>query len=80
MTRDEVVAVALVLSFAALVTAHFAIVVGLAARKPRWRAPAALVVVPLAPWWAHQARMHVRFVAWIVAAVAYAVLRAIAWH
>ena len=77
MSRDELVAVALVLAFAALVTAHVLLVLGLAARPPRWRALVALVVPPLAPWWG-RAAMRLRAAAWIVAALAYAVLRALA--
>jgi hypothetical protein len=74
MTRDEVVSIALVLAFAALVTAHVGIVAGLARRPPRWRALVALVAAPLAPWWARQERMHARAVAWVVATAAYGVL------
>jgi hypothetical protein len=77
MTRDETVAAALVLAFAALVTLHVLLVLGLAARHPRWRALVALVVPPLAPWWG-RATMRKRAVAWVVAAVGYAVMRALA--
>jgi hypothetical protein len=75
MTPDEVISAALVLSFASFVTAHVALVVGLLGRAPRWRAPVALVIAPLAPWWARKERMHGRVVAWVVAAAAYVALR-----
>lgn len=77
MSRDEVVAGALLLAFAVLVTVHVAIVAGLLGRRPRWRAPAALVVAPLAPYWAWTT-MRKRAVLWVGSAVAYAVLRVIA--
>ena len=50
--KDAMLAGGLVLAFATLVTVHVAIVLGLAWRYPRWRALAALVVPPLAPYWA----------------------------
>ena len=74
MTRDEVVSAGLVTAFAALVTAHVALVAGLAARPPRWRALGALVVPVLAPWWGHRERMWARTHVWTVSAVAYGVL------
>jgi hypothetical protein len=77
MPRDEIVAAALVLAFAVLVTVHVAIVAGLLARSPRWRALPALIVAPLAPYWAWTA-MRRRALVWMASAVAYAVLRAIA--
>jgi hypothetical protein len=61
----------LVLSFALFVTAHVAITYGLAFRPPRWRALAALLVVPLAPYWAWREHMRVRFGIWLAALVLY---------
>jgi hypothetical protein len=78
--RDEVVVAALVIAFATLVTAHGMLVVGLLARKPLWRAPVALLVAPLAPYWGYEQGMKRRAVTWVVAAVAYAVLRWVASH
>lgn len=75
---DAVVVGALVASFALLVTTHVAIVAGLLARSPRWRAPLALVVAPLAPFWAMQERMRVRGWVWVACVVAYAVARVLA--
>jgi len=75
MTRDEIVSAGLVLSFATLVTAHVTLVLGLAGHPPRWRALAALVVLPLAPWWGRSERMNARVAAWAVGAVGYVVLR-----
>jgi hypothetical protein len=74
MSRDEAVSAGLVLAFATLVTAHVMIVAGLGERGPRWRALAALLVFPLAPFWGRAERMNVRVLAWFVSAAAYAVL------
>jgi hypothetical protein len=73
MTRDAAVMAALLVGFAGLVTAHFALVAGLVCKPPRWRAPVALVVVPLAPWWGWRERMRIRGVVWVAAAVTYGV-------
>ncbi len=78
MTHDELVVLSLILAFAVLVTAHVALVAGLAARAPRWRALVALPVAPLAPYWGARAGMHVRVVAWIASAIAYLALRVVA--
>lgn len=77
MSRDELVAAALVLAFALAVTAHVTLVVGLAGRAPRWRALVALVLPPLAPYWGWSG-LRRRAVLWLGAAAAYAVLRAVA--
>jgi hypothetical protein len=71
---DTLVMIALVVSFAALVTAHVAVVAGLAVREPRWRALVALAVPPLAPFWAIQSQCFVRSAAWVASAAAYAAL------
>jgi hypothetical protein len=72
---DGAAFVALVVAFAVCVTAHVGILFGLARRTPRWRAAAALVVVPLALYWAVRAKMYVRAAAWVVGIVAYVALR-----
>ena len=77
MSRDELVAGALVLAFAVVVTAHVTLVVGLAGRAPRWRALVALVVPPLAPYWGWNG-LRRRSVLWVAGAVVYAVLRVVA--
>ena len=77
MSRDEIVAGLLVLAFAAVVTAHVTLVVGLAGRPPRWRALVALVVPPLGPYWGWDG-LRRRSVLWVVSAAAYAALRVIA--
>lgn len=77
MTRDEIVAALLVVAFAILVTTHVVIVFGLAGVPPRWRAFVALVVPPLAPYWAWR-WMRGRSILWIVGAASYAVLRVLA--
>ena len=75
MKRDLLLYLATVLGFAVAVTAHVTIVVGLAARRPRVRALVALVLVPLAPYWAVRERMRVRAAAWGIGVVAYGLAR-----
>ena len=72
MTRDEIVTAAVVVAFATLVTTHVTLVAALAARPPRWRAAAALLVAPLAPVWGWR-ESRKRAIAWIASAVVYAV-------
>ena len=76
--RDAMVFGAVILAFVVLVTAHVWIVVGLASRAPRWRAPLALVVAPLAPFWALRERMPIRAIAWMGGALLYVVARVLA--
>jgi hypothetical protein len=59
------------------VTAHVAIAWGLAwsATGSRWRAGAALLLPPLAPYWALRAKMWLRAAVWILAALVYGVAR-----
>jgi hypothetical protein len=78
MTRDAVVLGLVLCAFATLVTAHVTLALGLARRLPRWRAPVAFVVPPLAPWWGWQSRMRIRSGVWIASAVVYAIALAIA--
>lgn len=78
MTRDAVALALLVLAFATLVTVHVALAAGLAARAPRWRAPVALVVPPLAPWWGWHSRMRARAILWLATAAGYLALLAFA--
>jgi len=78
MSADAVVVALVVLGFATLVTAHLAIVVGLVGRHPRWRALAALVVPPLAPYWGARNHMIVRAAAWIGGACLYLFARVLA--
>ena len=76
--RDLAVFVLLVGSFATFLGMHVAIVSGLSLRRPRWRAPVALLCAPLAPYWALQENMRKRAIAWGVAFVVYAVARILA--
>jgi hypothetical protein len=75
MTRDEWLTVTLVVAFAALVTAHVMLVLGLFARPPRWRALVAAIAPPLAPVWGFRAGMAGRAAVWVASALAYVVLR-----
>jgi hypothetical protein len=72
------IVISLIVAFALLVTAHVAITYGLAWRAPRWRAPIAFFVVPLAPYWAWRERMKVRAGIWTGALVLYVVATVIA--
>ena len=69
--KDGILVGGLMLAFATLVTVHVAIVLGLAWRDPRWRALAAFVVPPLAPYWALRSGMMVRGAIWIGSVVLY---------
>ncbi len=73
--KDIVLVACVVLAFAFLVTAHVAIVVGLIGKTPRWRAPAAFFLAPLAPYWAWHERMRVRAGLWVGGLVVYVVAR-----
>jgi hypothetical protein len=55
----------LALAVTLLVVAHVAIAVGLVRERAYVRALVAFFVVPLAPYWAWQAGMRRRFVAWV---------------
>jgi hypothetical protein len=77
MGRDELVTATLVVAFAVLVTAHVTLLVGLAARAPRWHALVALVVPPFAPYWGWRP-LRGRSVAWMAGALAYGVLLVLA--
>lgn len=73
---------ALAIALVAFVGAHLAIVIGLFARRSWGRALGALVVLPLAPWWAWgpEARMRPWAIAWLAALGAYAALGLAAGH
>jgi hypothetical protein len=75
MTHDDWLTAGLVLAFASFATAHVALVLALAARPPRWRAAAAAVVPPLAPYWGVREKMALRTGLWLASALAYTVVR-----
>jgi hypothetical protein len=70
--------IALAVALVAFVAAHFTLVAGIARRGPWWRAPAALLVAPLAPWWGWHLGMHRSTIAWGAALAAYAIGVAVA--
>jgi hypothetical protein len=65
------VMILLLASFALLATAHVALVVGLSGPAGGWRALAALVAVPLAPFWGLKYGLFVRSWLWLGALVFY---------
>lgn len=69
---DLALVAVLVSSFALGLTAHVAIAIGLARRRPRRRALLALVLPPLAPIWALRARLFGRAAVWLGAFAIYA--------
>jgi hypothetical protein len=71
MSTDAMIVIGLVVTSALAVTAHLAIAAGLLRRAPRWRALAALVVAPLAPFYAIREHMLVRAGIWIVGVAGY---------
>ncbi len=72
---DAPLFVTTIVAFAAGLTAHLTIAIALVSRRPRWRAPAALIIAPLALYFAVHERMWIRGGVWIAAAVVYAVAR-----
>jgi hypothetical protein len=74
-----IITAAVLIGFAALVTAHVAIVYGLLGARRLGLAVATLVVPPLAPWVAVRDGMSVRAAVWLGAAVIYAVGLVFAW-
>ena len=65
-------------AFGVLLTAHVALLAGLALRRPRWRGPLALLVPPLAPYWGYETGMRIRTLIWVGAVCVYAVARILA--
>ena len=76
MSDFELVLV-LVASCAMFVTAHVTIALGLLWRPRRWRAPVAIVAIPMAVYWAIREKMWIRAGAWVTAAAAYGAVRII---
>lgn len=67
--------VCMVLSFAAMMTAHVAIVIGLAGRAPRYHALVAVVLPPLGAFWSFREKRFLRGAGWAIAAIAYLAVR-----
>jgi hypothetical protein len=78
MTRDDLVAASLVLSFASLVTVHVTLVASIATHRPRWRALVAFVIVPLTPYWGARHGRWLQVTLWLASAAAYLALRRLA--
>lgn len=75
MIRVRTVDLALLLvpsaAFGLLLTAHLALVARLATRAPRWRAPLALFLPPLAPYWGMRERFRVWCGVWVGSLLTY---------
>jgi hypothetical protein len=65
-------AFALVVALLVFLGAHAALLVSLAARPPRYRALVALVVPPLAPYWAWRSALRTRVYVWLGSLALYA--------
>lgn len=76
--KDLIVVGTLVIAFALFVTAHVAIAFGLFLKAPKWRAPVAFLVAPLAPYWAWREHMRVRAGLWATALILYVVATIVA--
>ena len=77
--RDYAVLAALLVSFATLLTTHVVIAVRLTLRaRPRYRGVVALLVPPLAPWWAYQEHWGRLVLLWVGAVAVYLVTRVLA--
>lgn len=72
-THDTALTIALIVTFAVLVTTHVINVFGIARRRHFAAALGSLVIPPLAPYFAFTQGMPVRAVAWLVSAALYAV-------
>ncbi len=78
--KDVAVVTAMLLSFATWVTTHLLIVLRLLVKlRPRYRGLLALVLLPLAPVWAHEQGWRRSCWVWVGAVVGYALARAFAW-
>jgi hypothetical protein len=71
--RVGTMGIALAVALVVFVAAHLALVVGLARRRPWWRAVVALAAPPLAPWWGWREGMRARTIAWGAALAFYAI-------
>ncbi len=76
--KDLVVVATLVISLALFITAHVTITYGLAFRQPRWRAPVAFFVPPLAAFWSWRERMRIRAGIWLASLVLYVIATIVA--
>ncbi|MBX3199181.1 MAG: hypothetical protein KF894_13705 [Labilithrix sp.] len=76
--KDIVIVALLVVAFALVITTHVAIAIGLAKRTPRWRGAVALVLPPLAPYWAWQERMRTRVGLWAGGLLLYVIMLVLA--
>jgi hypothetical protein len=73
MLGETILFAVLVVAFAAWTTAHGMLVLGLLRRPRPWRAPVALLLPPLAPFWGWRHKMRWRAGLWLVAAAVYGV-------
>jgi len=77
MSRDELAVCLLIGSFVSWALVHLFVVTRLAGRRPWWRGPVALVVLPLAPYWAAKAGLRAWASIWVLALAAWLTSRAL---
>ena len=75
MSRDELAAAVLIGSLATWEVLHVRLSMRLMRRQPRWRGIVALVIPPLAPYWAIRAGDRAHAIAWGVTLLAWGVAR-----
>jgi hypothetical protein len=68
----RLVAAVVAIALAVFVGAHLTLLVSLVRRRPRYRALVALVVPPLAPYWAWRGELRTRVYVWLAAVAVYA--------
>lgn len=77
MTKDDALAVCLIVTLAVWAAVHVSIAVNLTRKVPRWRGGVALLVPPLSPFWAWQSGLRVRAVLWVLGLVGWGLARAL---
>jgi hypothetical protein len=70
---DYVVVLLCIVGFAWWMTMHVFVALGLASRRPRWRAVVGFLLVPLGPYWAWREHMRRRVWLWGAGLCVYAI-------
>jgi hypothetical protein len=75
VSRDEIVVCLLIGSLVAWGVVHVLVVSALLSSPARWKGLVALIVVPLAPYWAARAKLWVRVALWCATLVTWLAVR-----